>query len=63
MLFGKASGRTIKRFGTIIPFRNRNSLKVKSSDTHPFLIKSPSEALEGSISMSVFCNRCVNLTP
>ena len=61
MLFGKASGRTLKRFGTIIPFRNRSSLKVKSSDTHPFLIKSPSEALEGSISMAVFCNRCVTI--
>ena len=56
MLFGKASGRTFKRFGKIIPCGNRNSLKVKSSDTNPFLIKSPSEALEGSISMGVFCN-------
>jgi len=37
-------------------------LRVKSSDTNPFLIKSPSEALEGSISMAVFCNRCVNLS-
>ena len=44
MLFGKASGRTFKRFGTTIRFRNRNPLKVKSSDTHPFLIESPSEA-------------------
>ena len=60
MLFGKASGRTFKRFGTTIRFRNRNPLKVKSSDTHPFLIKSPSEALEGSISMAVFSNRRVN---
>jgi hypothetical protein len=59
MLFGKGSGRTFKRFGTIIPYRIRNSLKVKSSDTNPFLIKSPSEALEESISMAVFCNRCV----
>jgi len=60
MLFGKGSRRTSKRFGTISPWRNRNSLKVKSFDTHPFLIKSLSEALEGSISMAVFCNRCVN---
>jgi len=59
MLFGKASRRTFKRFGTIIPCRNRNSLKVKSSDTNPFLLKSPSEALEGGISMAAFCNRCV----
>ncbi len=61
MLFGKASGRTIKRFGTIIPFRNGNSLKVKPSNTNPFVIKSPSEALEGSIPMAVFCSRCVKL--
>jgi len=54
MLFGKGSRRTFKRFGTIIPHRIRNSLKVKSSDTHPFLIKSPSESLEESISMAVF---------
>ena len=60
MLFGKASGRTFKRFGTTIRFRNRNPLKVKSSDTHPFLIKSPSEALERSILMATFCNRRVN---
>ena len=59
MLFGKASGRTFKRFGTTIRFRNRNPLKVKSSDTHPFLIKSPSEALERSIPMATFCNRRV----
>ena len=60
MLFGKASGRTFKRFGTTIRFRNGNPLKVKSSDTHPFLIKSPSEALERSILMATFCNRRVN---
>jgi hypothetical protein len=54
MLFGKASRRTFKRFGTIIPCGSRISLKVKSSDANPFQIKSPSEALEGSISMAVF---------
>ena len=32
---------------------------VKFSDTLPFLIKSPSEALEGSISMVVLGNKCV----
>ncbi len=60
MLFEKVSGRTFKRFGTIIRGRNRNSLKVKSCDTHPFLIKSPSEALEKSIFMAAFCNRHVD---
>ena len=60
MLFGKASRRTPKRFGTILRGRNRNSLKVKSFDTHPFLIKSPSEALERSIPVAAFCNKRVN---
>ena len=47
MLFGKASRWTFKRFGTIIPCRIRNSLKVKSSDTNPFLVKYPAAELRG----------------
>ncbi len=54
ILFGKASRRTFRRFGMINPCWIGNSLKVKSSNTNPFLIKSPSEALEESISMAVF---------
>ena len=54
MLFGKVSERTFKLFAAIIRCRNRNSPKVKTSDTHPFLIKSPSEALEKSIFMAAF---------
>jgi hypothetical protein len=61
MLFGKTSMRTFKRFGAVIPCRNRNPLKVESSDIDPFLIESPSEALEGSISISALSNRRVDL--
>ena len=54
MLFGKASRRTFKRFGITIRFRNRNPLKVKSTDPHTLPIKSPSEALERSILMATY---------
>ena len=54
MLFGKVSRRTFKRFGTIIHCGNRNSLKVKSSDTPSISNKIAFRNLEGSISMSVF---------
>jgi hypothetical protein len=54
MPFGKASRRTFKRTGTVVPYRNWNSLWMKSSDTHLLPVKPPSEALERGISMSVF---------